>query len=103
MIFRAGLLHGATSVPVDAIPEGIAMHAARDQTLVDTPPAPGAALAPPGTDIRPSSGIDTAAPAAISPALRPLGLPAARVVLGSRTMFAVIRTGGKQYRVTPNA
>src|SRR5271170_116761 len=25
------------------------------------------------------------------------------MVLGSRVMFAVIRTGGKQYRVTPNA
>src|ERR1700722_4951058 len=25
------------------------------------------------------------------------------MVLGSRVMFAVVRTGGKQYRVTPNA
>src|SRR5215469_9680341 len=41
--------------------------------------------------------------AAITPALRSPGLLAARTRLGSRAMFAVIRTGGKQYRVTPNA
>jgi large subunit ribosomal protein L21 len=47
--------------------------------------------------------VDFGPSPAISRALRPPGFLAARVVLGSRVMFAVIRTGGKQYRVTPNA
>jgi len=47
--------------------------------------------------------VDTCAAAAITPALRRPGFLAARDRLGIRAMFAVIRTGGKQYRVTPNA
>src|SRR6478735_6590537 len=50
-----------------------------------------------------SARVDTASSPAITPALRPPGLLAVRDRLGIRAMFAVIRTGGKQYRVTPNA
>src|SRR5262249_37546369 len=39
----------------------------------------------------------------ITAPLRRPGFLAARDRLGIRAMFAVIRTGGKQYRVTPNA
>jgi large subunit ribosomal protein L21 len=47
--------------------------------------------------------VDRVNPAAITAALWPQGSLPVREVVGIGVMFAVIRTGGKQYRVTPNA